>query len=110
MYLISNDHSSGPGTHLIERVMLNPQKNGLGCACGGTCGHCGSVGLGLFDSGLDLTGWGPMEYIVAGVLGWGLVSMLTTGTRGVRAVRKGSRARKSKAKRKADLQKQLAAL
>lgn len=33
-----------------------------GCGCGGTCGGCGSHGMGLFDSGLDYTQWGWQEW------------------------------------------------
>lgn len=56
-----------------------------GCGCGGA-GTCGSSGLGLFDSGLDYTGWGFPEFaIVIGVGMFALYSMFSTTKRGVKS-------------------------
>lgn len=57
-----------------------PSRGMSGCGCGGSCGGCGGGhvhGMGLFDSGLDFTGWGVPElavvalgvYLVGSVLG-----------------------------------------
>lgn len=39
---------------------------GLGCGCGGTCGGCGAPGLGMFESGLNVSGWGLGEWLAIG--------------------------------------------
>lgn len=43
---------------------------GLGCGgCGGKCASCSAPGLGLFDTGLDVSGWGLGEWaVVAGAV------------------------------------------
>jgi hypothetical protein len=66
-----------------------------GCGCGGTCGGCGdhSHGMGLFDTGLDMSGWGLPEYGVLAGAAFLVYSLVSGG----RKARKSSRARKSKA-------------
>ena len=73
-------------------------KQGLGCGCGGGC--AGGCGMGLFDSGLDFSQWGWMEwatvafgvYVVGSVLG-DVGRGVQRGQRTVRRVRRGTRKR-----------------
>lgn len=52
---------------------------GLGCAdCGGTCGQ--KNGMGLFDSGLDISQWGVMEWGAVALGGYTLLSLFHTHT------------------------------
>lgn len=60
---------------------------GLGCAdCG--CGSKNLAGLGLFDTGLDWTGWGMGEWASIAFVGYVLVSMLNDTRAGIGEVRK----------------------
>ena len=88
----------GPGTGNIPRISWTTGQEasmGLGCACGGDCGNCGN-GLGLFDSGFDLTQWGWPEYAVAAFAVYALFGAWTTTKRGVRSA--GERIRKTRRK------------
>ena len=80
---------------------------GGGCSCGGTCAKSQTnIGLGLFDSA-DWTTWGLGEWATIGVglyLGMSILSDLGKGARTVRKI--GSR-RRSKARRKQELQEEL---
>jgi hypothetical protein len=93
-------------------ILLTPGGGLSGCHCGGTCGGCGghSHGMGLFDTGLDLTGWGVAEYSVVGIGLYTLFKIIGDTRRVTSSVRKSSRARASKAARRARLQKELASL
>lgn len=48
---------------------------GCGCNCGGRCQR---AGMGLFDTGLDVTGWGVTEWLIVGA-GAGLLYTLVRG-------------------------------
>ncbi len=76
-YILLPAHQPGPGTELVQHIDWAP---GLGCACD-------QKGMGLFDSGLDISGWGFAEWgsIFAGALM--LVSTVSTTHRAVRHVR-----------------------
>lgn len=95
---------------------LNPQHRGKrlyglnGCGCNGQCGSCGeTVGMGLFDS-FNLGEWGMTEWaiVVAGL--FTVYSMTKTARSGISRVRRGMRKRGARAKRKADLKRELSAL
>ena len=98
-------------------VLFTPGVGGLsGCHCGGRCGGhgCGrggvAGGLGLFDSGLDLSQWGIGEWAIAGA-GLYLALSLFGDTRKVAGkVRVASRAREAKQKRRERLERELRAL
>ena len=79
-----------------------------GCTGGGCSSDTGILGgLGYFDSGLDLAGWGVAEWgTVAGALYLLVTSLMTTG-RGVRKVRRAVRARGARQARRAALMRQL---
>jgi hypothetical protein len=82
---------------------------GLGCVqCGGTCGQ--GQGLGLFDSGLDLTGWGWPEYAVAAVSVWGILGIFGSSRRAYSGVSKAVRKRKSRSSKRERLQRELSEL
>ena len=62
----------------------NPVQAGLGCpglCCGGGCG------LGIFDSGFDVSQWGLAEWVVGAAAVYVAFSVFSTTKRGVRAVR-----------------------
>lgn len=67
-------------------------SSGMGCGCGGTCGGCGHQhGMGLFDSGTDISGWGLPEWGIVGVAGFAVISLLSSVTRGARSATRGYR-------------------
>jgi hypothetical protein len=82
MYVMGQGHEHlGPGTSMVQFV-----RGGLGCAsCSGKCGSCG--GMGLFDSGMDVSGWGAVEWIVAGIGAYAVISTVFTTGRVARKVR-----------------------
>ena len=70
---------------------------GLGCAPGGAC-HCGGKcqhGMGIFDSGTDISGWGWEEWSVVGVGAFAVLSMFSATQSGVRSVRRAVRRRRA---------------
>ncbi len=82
-----------------------------GCGCGGKCGGCGgghAHGMGLFDSGWDLSGWGLAEWGIVAVGAYVAYSVLFTTGKGIGTVRSSSRKRASRARRRAELQAELA--
>jgi hypothetical protein len=91
LYLPGQGHTHmGPGTSFVQRIdWTRAQENemrGFGCtACGGNCGKCG---LGLFDSGLDFSQWGPVEWLLIAAGGYVALSTLFTTQRATRRVRK----------------------
>jgi hypothetical protein len=85
MYLTSaQPNIMGPGTGLVQRYNWSPEQNarmdrangykGMGCGCKGLAG-CKCGGLGLFDTGLDFSGWGWPEF---GIVGLGAYMLLST--------------------------------
>jgi hypothetical protein len=113
MYLMGQGSDViGPGTSLVQRINWTQaqenQMRGMGCAgrgmgcaglgcrglgCGGGCGNdirgkCSGTcaGLGLFDTGLDYTGWGFPEYTVVGLVGYMVLSTLMTTKRAARSI------------------------
>jgi len=121
MYLQGRGHQHfGPGTSMVQFIQPN-QFYGMGCVCDGGCGApleqagrgmgcaCGGqcCGMGLFDSGLDLTQWGWPEIVIAGLALWGLASVFSTGKRTASAVGGAVRRRRSKSARRAKLQREL---
>ena len=80
---------------------------GMNGAC---CSSCAHKGMGLFDSGLDFTGWGWPELLVAGLGGYMIFSTIFTTSKGVSEIRRipGERRRRKAAilrKRAAELSK-----
>jgi hypothetical protein len=95
MYLVGQGHEHlGPGTSMVQRINWTtgdsmPLK-GMGCGGGCGCdGGCAKKGLGLFDSGTDLTGWGWPEYLVVGLGGYVATSMLFGARRAAGRARAG---------------------
>lgn len=109
-YVKGNGHTHyGPGTSMVQFVPRGFQ--GMGdcesleglktccdsCAHGGSCGRglsgCGCnkglMGLGLFESGMDFSGWTWQDWMVVGLGGYVLTSVFFTGRRAVRQVREG---------------------
>lgn len=88
-------------------------KKGMGCSCG--CGGgpgcsenegMGALGLGLFDSGLDISGWGIGEWSTVAVAGFLAVKLFT----GTKRATKGYKRYKRRRAKKAQLQGALASL
>lgn len=84
MYLVGKGSDvMGPGTSMVQRIgwdqAQESQSSGLGCAC--------NKGMGLFDGGMDVSTWGPMEWAAVVVGGYALASTVFATGRGVRAVR-----------------------
>lgn len=76
MYLVGQGQQQmGPGTGLVQRINWTGNPNPpLGLAgCG--CGKC-KEGLGLFDSGMDFSGWSYAEWAVVALGGYVFVSMV----------------------------------
>lgn len=48
-------------------ILYTPGGGLSGCHCGGGCGGSCAHGMGLFESGLDMTQWGAGEWITAGL-------------------------------------------
>jgi hypothetical protein len=108
MYLQTVNPSPDFGTALVQRTMMKPRRGGVGCACSGALP--GLNGLGLFDSGTDISGWGPMEWAVVALGGFALFSMFSTTKRGVSGARKSIKARSSRKRRRAQLERELGSL
>lgn len=79
-YLLKPASQPGVGTELVQRINWTP--GGLGCACGGQC-----KGMGIFDSGMDLTQWGLIEWATVGTGLLMLISTVNTIGQGVRSAR-----------------------
>jgi hypothetical protein len=69
-----------------------------------------AAATGLFASGLDLTGWGLMEWAIVAAIAYFAWKLVGDVKGGVRAVRGAGAKRKRKAKRRAELQEQLSKL
>jgi hypothetical protein len=83
-----------------------------GCGCGGACGSCHSHagGLGLFDSGFDVSQWGVGEWVATAAIGYLSLKILGDVSRGARSVKKRVGKIGSKSRRKAQLKRELEAL
>jgi hypothetical protein len=119
VYLMGAGHEHmGPGTSMVQRIdwtqANETQLGGLGCVglgcvglvpefaadgrqmtryrgmgCG--CKGLGCGGLGLFESGIDFSGWGPVEWTLVALGGYMALSTLFTTQRGAERVRKSFR-------------------
>jgi hypothetical protein len=97
MYLTSTQPNiMGPGTGLVQRYDWSPAAekqmraafsgmNGM-CGCKGLAG-CPCGGLGLFDSGMDFSGWGLPEFGIVGLGVYVLASTFLTTKRAARRVK-----------------------
>jgi hypothetical protein len=98
LYLPGQGHTHmGPGTSFVQRIDWTQAQNGqmldamrgLGCgSCAGTCQNCRTRGLGLFESGMDFSGWGPLEWGLVALGGYMVVSTVFTTQRASTRVRK----------------------
>jgi hypothetical protein len=97
MYLTSTQPNiMAPGTGLVQHYNWSPAQEkrlrsafgdkGMGCGCAGMAG-CGCAGLGLFDSGLDVSGWGLPEFGIVALGGYMLMSTFFTTKRAARRVK-----------------------
>jgi len=106
MYKLASAPQPLPGTQLVQRVngdglnglgeyVATPNYFGTpagqagirGLGCGGNCGcsDC-SKGMGLFDSGMDYTGWGFGEWAAIGLGVYILISLTFTTSRAGKAI------------------------
>ena len=85
-----------------------PIDQGCSCGCSGGCG--GMSGLGIFDSGMDLSGWGVTEWLIVAVGLYGAISLFSDTRRTVGSVRKSRRSSQARARRKKKLQEELSSL
>lgn len=87
---------------------------GMGdCGCGGSCGGCSgghAHGMGLFDSGWDISGWGWQEWGLVAVGLYVVSSVFMTTKSAASSVGRSVRKRRSRSARRAALQAQLAGL
>lgn len=93
-------------------VFYTPPK-GLGrcgCGCSGTCECAAASGLGLFDSGFDLTQWGIAEWATVGIGLYLATSLFGDVKRVGGRLGRRRRASQSKSRRREQLQRQLEAL
>ncbi len=109
MYLVGKGHEHmGPGTSMVQFIDatqgefaglgMTPEfgsdcgqmggRSGLGCGCTKPCNGCG---LGLFESGSDVSGWTWQEYAVVGLGLYAVGSMLFTTRTAVEGTRQGVR-------------------
>ena len=65
---------------------VDMQGKGMGCGCAGLGCTCGG-GLGLFDSGMDLTTWGISEWSIVATGVYALFSLLGDTRRGARRIK-----------------------
>ena len=102
MYLMGEGHEHlGPGTSMVQRInwtqdqeaqlrnAMQGRGRGLGgCGCAGLAGCPCSGGLGLFESGIDFTGWSWPEDLIVAAGGYVLLSTVFTTQRATRRVQK----------------------
>jgi len=95
MYVMgTNADIPAPGTGLVQRYSFDQAQsrrmaaanNGMGCSCKGMAG-CPCGGLGLFDSGMDPSGWGLPEFGIVALGAFMLFSTFSTTKRAARRVR-----------------------
>ena len=78
------------------------------CASGGTCE--GAHGMGLFDSGTDISGWGWSEWIIVGIGVFAVGSAVSNVTNAGRSLSRSVGGYRRRSKRKRALQQQLSRL
>ena len=83
---------------------LPAREMGLGCAA------CQGQGVGVFDSGFDLSGWGVTEWLIIAAGLYVAKSVFSQAKRNVSSVRKYRRRAQKKASLKKQLKQQLSAL
>ena len=94
MYVMAdNAIIKAPGTGLVQRYDFDQAQaqrmRGMGCGCAGLAGcPCGGKagGLGLFESGLDPSGWAWPEMVIVGLGGYMVLSTLMTTPRAARRI------------------------
>ena len=95
MYLTAKSIGpDAPGTAMVQRL------NGLGCPCENGGMGCACGGMGLFDSGMDISQWTWQEWFVVGLGGYVVVSMFFTTRRAARQVHQGTKQRLRRARRR----------
>jgi len=80
-YNVQGGNFAAPGLHGCAGLGCTSGckcKAGLGCSC--------NKGMGLFDSGMDFTTWGPAEWAIAGIGVYTLFSLFGDTKRGVARV------------------------
>jgi hypothetical protein len=84
--------------------------SGCGCGCGGSKPACNS-GLGYFDTGWDISGWGWMEWGTVLVAAYMLMSTFQATGRSYRKVSRGVKgySRRRRAAKRERLERELAA-
>lgn len=85
---------------------------GMGACCSSCAqgGPCMGKGMGIFDSGMDVTGWGMPEWSIVGLTAWGVLSLFGSLGRGVKRTRTAVRKYRRRSARRAELKQELATL
>lgn len=83
-------------------LYTRPRRSGLGgCACAGACGGSGACGdhsgLGLFESGFDVSQWGVGEWVAAAAISYLAVSIVGDLGRGAQRVQRTYRRARARA-------------
>ncbi len=89
-YIAGRGHQhTGPGTSMVQFVPPVARfGDGMGACCSG-CSHGGTCsGMGLFESGWDVSGWGWPEMLIAGLGAYMVLSTVFTTSRAVGKVRR----------------------
>lgn len=86
-----------PNPQLPQGMQIQGGMSGLGCDCRGC------RGLGLFDSGLNLAGWGWAEWAAVIVGMYVVFSVFSSTRRTVGRVRGGFRQRRQRRERRSEL-------
>jgi hypothetical protein len=81
--------------YLFHPRLTTHRKVGMGCS-GGHC-DCGGAckGMGLFDSGTDISGWGMPEWSIVGLTGIGALYAMSALASGGRSVARAYRRRRA---------------
>lgn len=79
---------------LRTKRTIGGKKSGCGCGCGGGCAKNPSVGMGLFDSGADISGWGMPEWSIVGLASLGALSVLVQTSKGTSSLGRAIRRRR----------------
>lgn len=116
---VSTPSTTDQGTTTVQPThdmsALTPTKK----SCCGSCAcskkkSCGTSGLGslggLFDSGLDFTGWGFGEWAVVGLGAYFAWKLFNDVSRGVSGVSKFTKGRSRRRKRRASMRAQLGSI
>ncbi len=86
-YILLPAHQPGPGTELVQHIDWAP-------GMGGCCKSCD--GLGLFDSGMDFTGWSYAEWALVAFGGYVFLSMVNDTRRIASGAAQGAKTLKRK--------------